>query len=259
MVGLLTTVLVLLAANGCVGTGPRLRVGELQTESKVVERGGADSVRVEIEMGAGELNVAGGADGLLAADFRYNVADFKPEVAYSDNVLTVRQPDVEGRASLWDVGDYRYEWDLRLNDSVPMEMRINLGAGTAGLKLSSLSLTRLDIDAGAGDIAVDLAGVPSLTRLNAKMGAGRLTLDLTGDWQADLDAKIEGGVGGATLRLPHSVGVRVEAEGGLGTVNASGLTKDGSVYVNDAYGQSAVTLHINVKAGVGVIDLELEE
>jgi len=259
MVGLWIIVVVLLAANGCIGRGPRLRVGKLQTESQVVELGGAESVRVDIQMGAGKLDVAGGAEGLLDADFTYNVAEFKPEVKYSGGTLVVRQPDVEGRASLWDLDDYRYEWDLRLNDAVPMDMSIDLGAGAADLKLGSLSLTKLDIDAGAGDVTVDLAGASSLARLNIDIGAGEVTVDLDGDWQVDLDAEVKGGAGKATLRLPRGVGVRVDVQGGLGKVNASGLKKDGDAYVNDAYGESEVTLRIDVQAGLGAIDLELGE
>ena len=259
MVGLWIIVVVLLAASGCIGRGPRLRVGKLQTESQVVELGGAESVRVEIQMGAGELDVAGGAGGLLDADFTYNVAEFKPEVEYAGGSLAVRQPDVEGRASLWDLDDYRYEWNLRLNDAVPTDMSIDLGAGAADLKLGSLSLTKLDIEAGAADVTMDLAGASSLARLNIDIGAGEVAVDLNGDWQVDLDAEIKGGAGKATLRLPRGVGVRVDVQGGLGKVNASGLKKDGDAYVNDAYGESEVTLRIDVKAGVGEIDLELGE
>lgn len=257
--GLLVLVVVLLVAGGCIGRGPRLRIGELQTESQTVELGGADSVRVELNMGAGELDVTGGAAALLEAGFAYNVAELKPEVEYRDGLLAIRQPSTEGRASLRDVDDYRYEWDLRLNDDVPMDMDITLGAGRTGLELGSLSLADLDLDAGAASIAVGLRGASSLTRLNVRMGAGGLDMDLTGDWQQDLDATVKGGVGEATLRLPRGVGVRVEVQGGLGTVNASGFTKEGNAYVNDAYGQSDVTLRIDVKAGAGAINLELGE
>jgi hypothetical protein len=259
MIGVLAMMMVLLAVGGCIGRGPRLRVGALQTESKSIELGGAESVRVEIDMGAGKLDMTGGAEGLLDADFGYNVAEYKPEVTYKSGVLAIRQPSVKGRASLWDVDDYRYEWDLHLNDDVSIEMSIDLGAGTADLKLGSLSLTGLDIHTGAGDVTVDLAGAPSLTRLDIDIGAGEVTVDLTGDQQVDLDAEIKGGAGSATVRLPREVGVRIDVEGGLGKINASGLKKDGDAYVNDAYGKSEVTLRIDVKAGIGTIDLELGE
>jgi predicted membrane protein len=146
---------------------------------------------------------------------------------------------------------------LRLNDDVPMALSVDLGVGNGNLDLGRLSLTSLDIQAGAGNITVDLTGIRSLTSLGLEMGAGNVTLDLTGDLEKDLNASIRGGVGTANVRLPSNVGVRVEARGALGTVNARGLTRDGNAYINDAYGQSDVTLRINIEGAVGTVNLEL--
>ena len=79
------------------------------------------------------------------------------------------------------------------------------------------------------------------------------------DWARDLDVTVKAGVGRATLRLPRRVGVRVTVETGIGDVDAPGLKRDGDVYTNDAYGESAVTLRIDIKAGVGKINLDLGE
>ena len=232
---LLSMVAVLLTVAGC---GGGVRVGELRSESQTVELSGATPVHVVIEMGAGELVVSGGAAALLEADFTYNVAELKPEVDFSGSTLSVRTPDVQVRAdSLWDIGDYRYEWDLRLNDDVTIDMQVSVGAGTSNLQLGTLSLTRLNVSGGAGDV----------------------TVDLTGDWQKDLEATIEGGLGKRTLILPADVGVRVRVEVGLGGVDATGLTKEGDYYVNDAYGQSDVTLNIQVNGGVGDTELIVRE
>ena len=256
VVGLLAILVALLAASGCVGGGRRAQVGYLRAEPKSVELGDVESVRVEIRMGAGELDVAGGADKLLEADFIYNVAELKPEVLYSNGTLVVQHPDVEGLTSLWDLTDYRYEWDLRLNNDVPMDMSIEMGAGEIDLQLAGLSLNTLEVKVGAGVGTIDLTGAPSLATLDVDIGAGDVTVDLTGDWAHDLDAKIKCGTGRATLRLPEDVGVCVSVERGLGKVNASGLSRDGKDYVNDAYGTSEMTLRIDVEAGIGVIDLE---
>lgn len=232
----LTIAAILLAIHGCGLTPGSVEVGPLQTESQSVELGDAESVRVEIEMGAGELEVAGGADELMEADFTYNVAELKPEVVYSGDTLTIQQPDVEGIASLGDLDGYRYEWDLRLNDDVHMDLSIGLGAGTMDLRLSGLSLTALEVDIGAGE--------------------GKL--DLTGEWPSDLDASIMAGVSSLTVVLPGEVGARVEIDG-ISRVNANGLMQDGNTYVNDVYGVSDVTLEINIEAGIGEINLELGE
>jgi hypothetical protein len=228
---LMTMVAILLTLAGC---GGGVRVGELRTESQTVELGGTTPVHVEITMGAGDLAVSGGAAELLDADFTYNVAELKPEVDYSGSTLSVETPDARVRAaSLLDLNDYRYEWTLRLNDGVPMDMQVSGGAGSYNLQLGRLSLTRLNVGGGAGEV----------------------TVDLTGNWQNNLEATIEGGLGKRTVILPANVGVRVKAEVGVGSVNATGLTKDGEYYVNDAYGQSDVTLNIQVMGGVGGTDL----
>lgn len=229
-----------------------------QTESRSVELGSARSVRTEIRMSTGKLDVAGGAGDLLDADFTYNVASWKPEVRYeldgTEGILTIEQPSGLRGVPL---GKVRYEWNLRLNDDIPMDMLIELGAGNGNLELGNLSLTQLDIEMGAGNVVVNLSGSRSLTEVDVEMGAGDCKVDLTGNWKDDLETNIKGGVGEATLLLPRNVGMRVDAKGGIGKIKAEGLKKDGTVYVNDAYGKSKVTLHIDVKGAVGTINLEL--
>ena len=132
-------------------------------------------------------------------------------------------------------GDARNEWDLRFSDEVPIDLRVQMGAGESDLDLDSLTLTGLSLE----------------------MGAGETTVDLTGDYTRDFDASIEGGVGVATVLLPSEVGVRARAQGGLGKINAKGLKKEGDSYVNGAYGDSDVTLDVDVQGGVGQINLEV--
>ena len=48
---------------------PRVEVGELQTETRSVEPENAESVRANLRMAIGELNLTGGADQLMEADF----------------------------------------------------------------------------------------------------------------------------------------------------------------------------------------------
>ncbi len=255
-IGLLAIALSLLLMTAC---GQGARVGDLQTKTETIERGDAESVNVDIRMGAGELQVSGGASELLEATFTYNVEELDPGATYSNGNLTVQHADVQaGIRSLFDLDEYRNEWDLRFNEDVPMEMQIDTGAGQSVLNLGNLALTRLDVNTGAGDVELDLGGSQSLTRFDYDMGAGDSRLDLSGDWQNDLDATIRGGVGQLSLRLPSAVGVRLDINAGIGAINASGLTKDGDIYTNAAYGESDVSLIISIDAGVGEINLEVE-
>jgi hypothetical protein len=250
----LVAVALLVGLAGCKG---RVRVGPLQTETRSVELGGAHSVGARVTMGAGTLNITGGSDQLLDAEFRYNVAEWKPQVSYAvagdRGTLSVEQPKT-GRISL--ARGVQNEWDLRLGEGVPLDLTIELGAGRGTLELGSVSLGTLDINAGAGEVELDLTGAPSVTKLQVRVGAGSVKMDLTGEWKADLYASIEGGVGSTALRLPEDVGVRVTAKRGFGSINAAGFTRDGDAYVNEAYGNSKVTLSINIQTGLGEINLE---
>ncbi len=219
-----------------VGACGTQRVGEMQRDSQSVDLENARSVHTNLRMGAGELNITGGADALMEGDFSYNVADWKPEVDYSvsgdTGELIVEQGSGEGVPL---GGDARNEWDVRFNDEVPTDLVVEMGAGESDLDLDSLTLTGLTL----------------------RMGAGETTVDLTGDYGEDFDATMEGGVGEATVLLPSEVGVRARAEGGIGKINARGLQKEGDSYVNDAYGDSDVTLDLDIRGGVGEINLEV--
>jgi hypothetical protein len=208
-------------------------VGPVETESKSVELAGAKSVRVNLRMRAGTLNLTGGADNLMDGEFSYNVAKWKPEIDYRVTG-TVGRLKIEHALGTVHVGDADNEWNLRLNNDVPMELDLQMGAGRADLILGELLLNRVEVRGGAGDFSVDL----------------------TGDWKQDVDVEIKGGVGRLTVRLPQEVGVHVSAKGGIGGIYAHGLDRRGRAYVNDAYGKSDVTVRVNVKGGIGEINLE---
>jgi len=211
-------------------------VGKLQEESKYVDLKKAQTARAQLKMGAGELHITGGADQLMEGDFSYNVSEWKPKVSYDvsggKGKLVVKQGGAES-GSL--DGKARNEWVITMNDEVPTDLVVQVGAGESDLDLDSLTLKGVDL----------------------KMGAGKSTIDLTGDYAKGFDASIEGGVGEVTVMLPSEVGIKAKAEGGLGKINAKGLEKVGDSYVNDAYGESDVTLSVDVKGGVGEINLEV--
>lgn len=234
LVALVSFAVLMLASAGCVvSNGPP--AGETRTISKSVPLGAAKSVAVAIKMGAGKLAVAGGTSDLMNADFTYNVDAWKPQVHYDasgdQGRLTIEQPS----GSQHYRGSTRYDWNVRLNDRVPMQMSVDMGAGKSSLNLAGLNLSRLTVN----------------------LGAGETDIDLDGRWAHDLEASVHGGVGKATLHLPRDVGVRVRVQGGLGAVHAKGFSKKGDTYTNDAYGQSRVNLKIDIQGGVGEVNLVL--
>ncbi|MGH9729767.1 MAG: toast rack family protein [Candidatus Acidiferrales bacterium] len=229
---------VTLGLSGCIvgsGHGPLAKTGEMQTENVSIPLSAAKSVDVHLQMSAGEINISGGSPQLLDGTIKYNVPDWKPDVSYSVNdgkgALMVMQPE----ASHTTIGGVKYTWDLHLNNAVPLDVAVEMGAGNSTLNFSSLTLRNLDV----------------------QMGAGNSIVDLTGDWKQNVTASIQGGVGEAHIKLPRDTGVRVTVDGGLGSVNAPDFKKDGDSYVNDAYGKSKVTVEVHVTGGIGEVYLEL--
>lgn len=215
----------------------RLAVGPTETESRSVELGQADTVQVNVEMGLGELTLNGGASNLMDADFTYNIAEWKPVVTYDVNGsrgrLTVAQPSYEFNGIPDD--SVTYNWDMRLNDAVPLNLDIDLGVGENTLNLSGLNLTEFDVTTGVGET----------------------TIDLSGDWDASFNVSIKGGVGDTTIILPREVGVFVDLNTGITDMNIFGLVREGDNYHNDAYGSSDVTLNVEVDGGIGQVEIRL--
>jgi hypothetical protein len=204
--------------------------GPLRDEPVSIDLHDADRANMELNMAAGELKVRGGADKLLEGRFEYNVPAWKPKV--SDSMLgshatvTIQEPE-----NVRPGGNRRYLWDLALNDKVLLDLALNCGAGQARLDLGDLDLRTLNVHMGAGQVDLDLRGHPT----------------------RDYDVNISGGVGQATVRLPENVGIRAEAHGGLGSINVTGLQKQGDHYENALYDKAKVNLRLKVEGGIGEI------
>jgi N-terminal domain of toast_rack, DUF2154/Domain of unknown function (DUF5668) len=231
----LVLVFVALFWHGRVFSRDRHGDSSLHHMTQTVDRDDARSVNVSVESGAGEVNVTGGGDHLLDADFNYGYSFLEPKVDYKIESgvgqLTISQ-DNDGPH----FATSHNNWNLRFSNKVPLSLKVEMGAGEGHFKLRDLQVTDL----------------------NLQMGAGHVDVDLTGERKSDLDADIEGGVGQATIRLPRNVGVVANASGGIGAISAHGFKRDGDDYVNDAYGKTPATIHLKVQGGVGQVSLLLE-
>src|SRR5918996_5745589 len=136
---MVAALVVLAGACSTQGGGTQQQVGKMQHVSKSVDPENATSARAQLKMGAGELNLTGGADQLMEGDFYYNVSEWKPKVSYDvsgdEGKLVVRQGGAEG-SNL--TGEARNEWEIRLNDELPTDLVVQLGAGESNLDLDSL-------------------------------------------------------------------------------------------------------------------------
>jgi len=223
----LATGAVLLALTGLTITG--CSNGETRTVTRSIEVGSAKSVDVDVNFGAGELRVAGGAPALL--DARFEISGDDPAVEYAvtngEGRLSVQPP--QGSNSSGGAG----EWHLRLQDGVPIDLTVRTGAGETHLELGTLDLGKLEINQGVGELHVDLRGTP----------------------RRSYEVDLHGAVGEAHIRLPSSVGIIATATTGVGELNVDGLEKKGDTWIKPGHENDAVVIRINARGDVGEINI----
>jgi hypothetical protein len=199
---------------------------------QTIDLQGAKTVSADLHMGAGQLNVSGGSGHLLNAEFHFDRKWDEPTVDYhvsgGKGILDVNQ-DSGGP----NFGPPDNTWDLDFTDEVPLDLRVEMGAGQGNLKLRGVDVTNVELH----------------------VGAGQVVMDLTGPRKSDLNVSVKGGIGQVSIRLPKDVGVTAHAAGGIGAVRAEGLHKDDGDYTNEAYGKTPHKISVDVQGGIGEIEL----
>lgn len=232
----------------------------------------AESARLTLEFGAGELVLSPGAEGsLVSGAVTYNVPDFKPEVKIEDGDVLIKQGEyqVSGIPSF---DGLKNEWDLRLG-AQPMSLEINAGAYKGEFDLGGLALTSLSVNDGAADVTVNFSeinpekmslltyktGASNVTLKNLananfvslvfESGAGNYTLDFGGDLQRDGSVSIRSGMSNLTLVIPEGLAATVKVNGGLSNVQfPSGWSQSGDLYTQAGEG-AALAIVIEMGAG----------
>jgi hypothetical protein len=233
-VAFLVVVFVLIFHSHAFSRGRRFS-SNMKQESQHVDLQGANSINASIQSPAGFLTVSGGSSRALEADFNFAESYGTPVVDY--HVASgIGQINVTQDHDSPHFGVSHNDWNVRFNNSIPLALKVDMGAGEGRMQLRDVPVTELTLN----------------------MGAGRVTVDLTGERKKDVDADIEGGVGEATVRLPRNVGIIAHASGGIGGIFAPNFKKQDDEYTNDAYGKTPATIHLKVEGGVGSIRLLME-
>lgn len=205
-----------------------------------IEKDKAKELQLELNLGAGELNVEIGADEWVEGSINYNQDKLKPEVSYKlkgDKGIGVIEQENKGLLDKIKIGELKNVWNLTLTDDIPLDLRVNSGASDTNLDLKGLNLKELDVNAGVGNI----------------------TIDLGGKWNESFDAALALGVGQSTIILPKDVGVKIESSKGIGTADFIGfISKGNGVYVNEAYEDADVIINLQTDLGVGEAIFKLE-
>lgn len=247
--------------------------GPEQTDQVAVPYPASGQPTLTISFGAGELDLAPGADQLVSGTATYNIADLKPVVVTQSNAVEIRQGDLKTLTMPEGVVN---NWDLKLG-AKPMSLTIKAGAYAGKYEFGGMALTGLTVKDGAANVELSFAQPnPSqmavlryetgasnvkLTKLaNANFGTmifnsggGDYTLDFSGTLNRDATVTVTSGVSNLIIVVPDGIPATVTVESGVSNINAgSQWTEHGNVYTQSGSGPALTFL---VKTGAGNVTL----
>lgn len=274
MLVIATLVLATLACSININV-PTIKTGEteiLRVNEAVPS--GSDFSKLALKMGAGELYLTSGAEGLVQGKIYYNVAAWKPTIIRDQNSVRIEQGQLEKVKLPSD--DVTNSWELKLGAS-PIDLTIDAGAYKGTLNLGGLSLVNLTIRDGASqsEVIFDSPNLVEMEQLQYKTGAsevklmnlanantrsvsfdsgaGSYTLDFSGTLNRDMQVDIKSGVSSIKIIVPEGVPCRVTVSGGLNNVSPMGTwTISSNVYEKVGAGP-----RIDIQLSMGVGNLEL--
>jgi hypothetical protein len=270
--------LILLVALACLAHASHAAAQSSRTFTSSRLLRGESALDVQVRYGAGRFSIQPAtADLLYRLNLRYDEGALEPVAEFDGRNLEL---GVDGNGRNFRVG--RQEggaMDVELAADVPMELEIDFGAGTADIDLGGLALTSLSIRTGASETLLDVSrpnpvtleraelqvGAAEFTarrlgNLNARVievnaGVGDVTIDLTGQWRQDGVVRVQMGLGSLELRLPEGVGVKLERETLLTSIDTQGLVKRGDAYYSVDWERAERRITVQVEAAFGSIDV----
>jgi hypothetical protein len=210
------------------------RSGSVEGEDVSIYLQGAASADLNVNHGAGELKLHGGAN---ANEFAHGsfTGGLEHKATRNGDRLEVRMRPAK------DMFDFPFfcarsqlDWNVALNAEVPIALKLNLGANKSDLDLHDMNITDLDLDTGASDT--------------------KLTLPARGRFRADLD------LGAASLEVivPEGLSARIRAS--LGAVDLkidqSRFPHNGRFYQSPDYETAANAVDMTIDAGAASIQVK---
>ncbi|NLE75415.1 MAG: hypothetical protein GX605_01520 [Chloroflexi bacterium] len=211
---------------------------EPETETLSIPLEGAEAAKVQLHYGVGALHVAGGAapDALLAGAFAYGVQHrTKRDGRVLEADLSVPSQRIVQFAAPWNWWqNARPDWDVQLNQNVPLSLEVETGASDVTLDLSALQVRELEISTGASAVEVTLPAAAGHTQV-----------------------EMEGGAASFKLRVPEGVAARIRSTGGLSgtTVDTTRFPRLGDIYQSPDYDTAIHRVDLKLETGVSSVDV----
>lgn len=219
------------------------------------------SAVMDIEIGPPGADVFALEDStdLIAGTVTYQTGLLFDKRGSGDRVTVTLAPQNSGgwiwEPDQWDDVDNEARWDLGLNPSIPLSLKLTAVAGSSLLDLRDLLLEDLSLQLSAGELTLFLPGGDY--NVDMETNAASTTMTLPEDGRHNIDLKVNAGA--VAIEVPEGMEVRVEVEQALGGFdnNYSGLERigDSEVWQTAGYDDSANRVDLNLNIAVGSVEI----
>lgn len=238
------------------------------------------SLDVAVTYGEGRFELRPADESVLyRTRLRYDEEVFEPVTEFDDGRLRVGTRGIDGNFRLTR-NRSGAELDLRLSRDVVLDLRLELGAVRTTLELGGLSISDLSIatgasesriavsepnsirmerarmEVGAADFRIQEIGNLNVERLQVDAGVGDVVLDFTGQWRDDAVVAVNMGLGRLRLRFPRDLGVKLEREAFLTSLDAGGLENRGDAYYSPEWEGAERRITVEVSSALGSVQVE---
>lgn len=269
----------LVALAAVLATAPAAAGQDWRTMTSARQLWGTEPVAVEVEYGAGELDIGRESGSMLySMELRYDEEQSVPVAEFDSAArrLKLGASSRRGNRKMREGSTAK----ISLSDRIPLDLELHFGAGEAELDLGGLRLRRLDVETGASETTIRFdrpnpirarevelsAGAAELEviglgnaraeRISFQGGVGATTLDFGGAWVGDATASVQMGMGSVVLRFPRGLGVRISRSSFLTSFDAEGMVRRDGSYFSENWDRAEHKLTVDVEAALGSIEIE---
>jgi hypothetical protein len=215
-----------------------MRGSPVKAEESAVPLEGARQALIRLNHGAGRLVLGPGAGPMELVSGSFGGGLSTRTRQDGDNfelTMRIREGGFPVIFFPWFWGPHSYlDWNLRLTDEIPLDIRLNTGASDTRLDLTDLQVINLRVDTGASATDIKLPDGVAYTKVIVKAGAASVK-----------------------LQVPENVAARIRVTGGLmdANVNRERFPKSGGTYQSPDYETATNKVEIYTNVGVGSVTI----
>lgn len=191
-----------------------------------------------MDFGGGRLKVRGGADTDKLLEGQFYHRGRRPEVQADEDGETMHVT-LKRRSSSIGIGQRdRERWIVKLNETMPIDLRLDAGGAQVRLDLADILLKRLDLETGAADVDLIIGAKSSEVKCDVSCGA------------ASID-----------MVIPAGAGLRVDRESAMTSFSTGDieLVESGKYMESPDFDTRSVRVFLNIDFGVSSMRIRQSE